>query len=321
MLLRRALVLTLSLCALGLPVGAQAPGGTSRPFLGVTVTDRTFTTPRPARMLVAQVDLSTPGIRVAVSPPGGARETVRETTLAFLTRQGAQLAVNGHFFLPFPSDEADAWLVGLAASEGRSYSPFEHPLQNFAIVPDAPALVFDRRHRARIAPKRPGANATRVAGRGQVWNAVAGSAQILTNGAVTIPVYLDDAHPSGTLTPGPDGRYDNSRSWYDLVTARTVVGLSRNRKVLTLVTVDGRAGVSGLTPREIADVLVREFGVWNAINLDGGGSTTMAWRDPTTGLPALLNAPSDGVDGRRVGSSLAVFARAAPTADAKGPRP
>ncbi len=320
MLLRRALAVVLALGALALPAAGQAPDAT-RPFLGVTLTDRTFTTPRPARMLVAQVDLTAPGIRVTVTPPGGARETVRETTRAFLERSGAQLAVNAHFFLPFPSDEDEVWLIGLAASAGRIYSAFERPSQSFAIVADAPALVFDRRHRARIVPKQPGAEATRVRGRGRIWHAVAGSAQIVTSGAVTIPVYRDDAHPTGTLTPGPDGRYDHRRSWYDLVTARTVVGLSRNRKVLTLTTVDGRVGVSGLTPREIAEMLVREFGVWDALNLDGGGSTTMAWRDPATGLAALLNAPSDGVDGRRVGSSLAVFARPVPTAGAKGPRP
>ena len=165
MLFRRALVVVLALGTLALPAAGQAPG-TTRPFLGVTLTDRTFTTPRPARMLVAQVDLNAPGIRVTVTPPGGARETVRETPLAFLTRQGAQLAVNGHFFLPFPSDEADAWLVGLAASDGRVYSVFEHPEQSFAIGPDAPALVCAGSHRARPAPKRPGADAARVARRG-----------------------------------------------------------------------------------------------------------------------------------------------------------
>lgn len=319
MLLRRALVLTFAAWALALPAPGQT-SGTTRPFLGVTLTDRAVTTPRPARMLVAQVDLRAPGIRVTVSPPGGTREAVRETTLAFLTRQSAQLAVNAHFFLPFPSDEPDAWVIGLAASEGQVYSTFETPSQSFAILADAPALRLDRRQRARIVHRRPGSPATRVRERGTVWNAVAGSAQIVTRGRITIPVYRDAAHPAGPLTPGPDGRYDNQRSWYDLITARTVVGLSRNRRILTLVAVDGRAGVSGLTPREIAAILVREFGVWDALNLDGGGSTTMAWRDPATGRPALLNAPSDGPDGRRVATSLAVFARPVPATDATARR-
>ncbi len=309
-MLRRTVVVVLACWGLGLAAQGQ-PAGATRPFLGVTLTERTFTSPRPARMLVAQVDLSAPGIRVTVSPPGGTREAVRETTLDFLTRQGAQLAVNGHFFLPFPSDEADAWTVGLAASEGRIYSAFEAATQSFAILAEAPALRFDRRQRARIVHRRPGGAATSVRERGAIWNAVAGSAQIATGGRITIPVYRDAAHPGGALTPDPDGRYDNTRSWYDLATARTVVGLSRHRRTLTLVTVDGRAGVSGLTPREIAEILIGEFAVWDALNLDGGGSTTMAWQDPVTGQPALLNTPSDGPAGRRVATSLAVFARPA----------
>ena len=311
MWIRRLLVLGLALWALVLPGAAQAPL-TTRPFLGVTLTDVAVAVPRPARMLVAQVDLAAPGIRITVSPPGGTREAVRETTLDFLTRTGAQLAVNAHFFLPFPSGELDAWLIGLAAAEGRVYSAFETPEQDFALVADAPALRFDRRQRARIVHRRPGGDGRRVRERGDVWNAVAGSAQILTAGVVTIPAYRDGAHPAGALRPGPDGRYDNARSWYDLVTSRTVAGLSKHRRTLTLATVDGRVGVAGLTPAEIATRLARDFGVWDAINLDGGGSTTMAWRDPATGQPALRNTPTDGPRGRAVASSLAVFARPAP---------
>jgi exopolysaccharide biosynthesis protein len=48
--------------------------------------------------------------------------------------------------------------------------------------------------------------------------------------------------------------------------------------------------------------------VWNALNLDGGGSTTIAWADPATGEPAVLNASSDSPDGRSVATSLTVFA-------------
>lgn len=305
--------LAVALWLLTLPGAAQGPAA-RRPYLGVTLTDLAIATPRPARMLVAQVDLTAPGIRIAVSPPAGTREAVRETTLDFLTRSGAQLAVNAHFFLPFPSDDLDAWLIGLAASEGRVYSAFETPQQDFAIVADAPALRFDRRQRARIVHRRPGADPTRVRERGDVWNAVAGSAQILTQGVVTIPGYRDATHPTAALRPGPDGRYSRERSWYDLITSRTVAGLSKHRRTLTLAVVDGQVGVRGLTPAEIAARLARDFGVWDAINLDGGGSTTMAWRDPATRQPGLLNTPTDGARGRAVASSLAVFARpAAPT--------
>lgn len=282
-----------------------------RPWPGVTLTERVFVAPRPARLIVAQVALDTPGLRVIVTPPSGGRETVRETTLEFLARTGAHLAVNAHFFLPFPSGDAEAFVIGLAAADGRVYSTFETPEQAYAIVADAPALHFDARNRARVARRRRGRDAARVDGRGRVWNAVAGSAQILTSGRVTIPRYRDAAHPGAALVPGPEGRYDTGRSWYDVVTSRTIAGVSRSGRVLTLAVVAGRAGVEGLTPGEIAEVLRRDFAVWDAINLDGGGSTTMAWRDPATGAPALLNTPTDATGARRVASSLAIIAPAA----------
>ncbi|MEZ5419780.1 MAG: phosphodiester glycosidase family protein [Vicinamibacterales bacterium] len=297
------------------PWGAAGPTAQAtpptRPFAGVTLTERRIVAPRPARLIVAQVDLKTPGVRVAVSPPAGSRETVRETTLAYLSRTGAQLAVNAHFFLPFPSDEPDAWVIGLAAAEGRVYRASSIRNRTSRSCRTRRPLNIDAANRARIVHRRPGGEATRVRERVRLWNAVAGSAQILTGGRVTIPGYRDAAHPRGVLRPGPDGRYDAGRSWHDLITSRTVAGLSRNRRVLTLAVVQGRAGVEGLTLAELAALLRRDFGVWDALNLDGGGSTAMAWRDPATGRPALLNVPTDGADGRRVASSLAVFAPSA----------
>ena len=53
-------------------------------------------------------------------------------------------------------------------------------------------------------------------------------------------------------------------------------------------------------------------GVWNALNLDGGGSTSMAMEDPATHNRSIVNVSSDNPAGRSVGSSLAVFARPNP---------
>jgi exopolysaccharide biosynthesis protein len=95
-----------------------------------------------------------------------------------------------------------------------------------------------------------------------------------------------------------------------VTTARTAAGLSRDNRTLTLFTVDVRGGSEGMRLSEVAAVLIKDYRVWNAINLDGGGSTTMAWEDPATGAAARLNASSDeNPQGRAVASSLAVFAR------------
>jgi len=310
---RAGLLAALWLLATALPA---ADTRVSHPYAGITLVERSESLPRPIRMHIAQIDTRAPGVRFKVSSPGGTRETVRQRTLQFLEAEGAQLAVNGHFFLPFPSTDTDAWVIGLAASEGRVYSSFETPEQSFALVADAPALNLDPRGRPRIVHRNGRrADGVHVRERVRLWNAVAGSAQIVTDGRVTIPIYRDASHPQGALTPGSTAAYSNDKSWYDVTTARTVAGVSRDRRVLTLFTVDVRGGSEGMRLAEIATLLVREYGVWNAINLDGGGSTTMAWRNPETGDAELLNVPSDGnPTGRAVASSLAVFARRLPGA-------
>ena len=64
--------------------------------------------------------------------------------------------------------------------------------------------------------------------------------------------------------------------WYRAVQARTAIGLSQDGRTRTLLTVDKSGGSEGMQVGEVADVLRRDYGVWDALNLDGGGSTT--WR-------------------------------------------
>ncbi|MEW6319499.1 MAG: phosphodiester glycosidase family protein [Acidobacteriota bacterium] len=289
---------------------AAAPSAT-RPWIGVSLIERAETAPRPVRFHVVQIDLSAPGVRLEVSGPAGARETVRQTTVEFLRTRGAQLAVNAHFFLPFPSDDREAWVIGLAASNGRVYSGFELPEQRFALVPYAPALNIDPRNRARIVHHDPrGRDGRRVRERVRLWNAVSGSAQIVTEGRVTIPRYAGPDAPDGVLVAGAG--YSAERSWYEVPNARTIVGLSRDGRRLTIFVVDRAGGSEGLKVGEAAAILADEYGVWNALNLDGGGSTSLAWENPATGAAEFLNQPAGGPAGRAVATSLAVFARRAP---------
>jgi hypothetical protein len=82
-------------------------------------------------MHVVQIDLTAPGLRFKVTPPSDSRETPRQTTFEFLRGEGAQVATNAHSFLPFPSSDTEAWVIGLAASDGKVYSAFEAPQQSF----------------------------------------------------------------------------------------------------------------------------------------------------------------------------------------------
>jgi exopolysaccharide biosynthesis protein len=298
------IALSLTLCA-----GAAAGQTVLRPFVGVTHTIRADSAPRQLNMHIVSIDLTAPGIRVVVTPPGGPRETVRQTTLQFLEESRAQVAVNAHFFLPFPSANPFASLIGLAASNGVVYSAFEAPEQSYAIVARAPAINIDRRNRAAIVHARGGRSDTSVAERTTLWNVVSGSAQIVTNGVKTIPAY-GGPHEDAALSAGGPGDYSNSRSWYDQLNARTAIALANRQRTLILFTVDRASGSLGMSVGEVADLLIRDYKVEQALNLDGGGSTTLTMEDPATRRRRIVNVPSENPDGRPVGSSLAVFASA-----------
>ena len=289
---------------------AAAPRTTTHPYAGLTYIEASTTTPRPIRTHVIQVDLRASGIRLTLTPPAGPRETIRQSSAAFVSEVHAQAGINGHFFLPFPSTDTSAWLIGLAASEGRVFSAFETPEQAYALVADAPAINIDRRNHASIVhrdPAQPDGRHVREAV--ELWTTVAGSAEIVTDGVVTIPHYRDAAHPEAVLTPGGPRDYADGHSWYDVVTARSAIGLSRDGRTLTLFTVDARGGSDGMSVGEVAAWLIDKFAVWNALNVDGGGSTSLVLADPATGKAALVNTSSDNPNGRAVGSTLAVFAR------------
>jgi hypothetical protein len=280
-----------------------------RPFVGVEHVIRTEASPRPLRIHVVKIDLTAPGIRFKLTPPAGTRETVRQTTLDFLKQEGAQIAVNGHFFIPFPSADSNAWLVGFAASDGVVYSGCEEPAQSYAILAAAPALNIDPANRAAIVHCDPASeDGKRILEPVMIGTALAGSAQIVTGGVKTIPGY------AGLLTPGGPSNYSAEKSWYDQFNARTAIGLSQDGRALVLFTVDARGGSAGMSVGEVADMLIRDYGVCNALNLDGGGSTTLAMTD-AGGKGSIINTPSEDAQGRAVGSNLAVFANPTPSAE------
>ena len=75
---------------------------------------------------------------------------------------------------------------------------------------------------------------------------------------------------------------------------RTAIGTSKDDETLYLVTVDGRQKSSiGMTQQELAEFLL-DIDVYNAINLDGGGSTTMLARKLGDTTLSTINSPSGG---------------------------
>jgi hypothetical protein len=91
---------------------------------------------------------------------------------------------------------------------------------------------------------------------------------------------------------------------------RTAVGFSADGKKMFLLTVDGRQApyLLGLNLKDLAAIL-KEMGAYNALNLDGGGSSTMLAREPGTDELDVENQPSDGAE-RLVPNGLALYAPA-----------
>lgn len=87
---------------------------------------------------------------------------------------------------------------------------------------------------------------------------------------------------------------------------RTAAGISADGRQIRLVVVDGRSEAStGMSLREIAELLT-SFGATDGVNLDGGGSSTMAVRAPGDDLATVRNVPSDG-EQRQVANGVGVF--------------
>ncbi|WBB70732.1 phosphodiester glycosidase family protein [Micromonospora sp. WMMD812] len=87
---------------------------------------------------------------------------------------------------------------------------------------------------------------------------------------------------------------------------RSSAGVSADGRTVYLVALAGRAPASaGFTIAELAD-LMRSLGADAAVNLDGGGSTTIAVREPGQTAATARNNPSDGTE-RAVANGIGIF--------------
>lgn len=251
------------------------------PFVGVTYSHVEYSIgARPVVYDLIDIDPSAPGISFKVTESNGADpgDVNRETTREFVEREGAQIGINAGFFSPSGDQYVSgdpANIAGLAASNGDVYHAWSSAWAAINIKADNTIQFLD---------SDPG-NAA--------YNAVAGNYRLVRDGVA------GDFHGSGD----------------DIPNARSALAID-GRGHLLLLTVDGRNlnHSLGHTINELADLLVNKLGAKQAINLDGGGSSTLVMAD--RGAPRLVNVPVGlglvpGTE-RPVATNIAVFAR--PTA-------
>jgi exopolysaccharide biosynthesis protein len=74
---------------------------------------------------------------------------------------------------------------------------------------------------------------------------------------------------------------------------RTAVALTRSNRLL-LITVDGRSvNSAGMSAKELTEFLEKWFNPSHALNMDGGGSTTMYIKGSGESLTDVVNYPTD----------------------------
>ncbi|MGW0238821.1 phosphodiester glycosidase family protein, partial [Streptomyces sp. NPDC002996] len=88
---------------------------------------------------------------------------------------------------------------------------------------------------------------------------------------------------------------------------RTAVGFSEDGRSMQIITVDGRQADSGGVTLTELGLMMKKAGAHSALNLDGGGSSTLLAREPGSDTLQVENSPSDGSE-RQVPNGLALTA-------------
>ncbi len=228
---------------------------------GITYQRRALSVPRPIMVHIVDIDLTRTGYAWFVTPPvnPGERMTTAMTTSNLAKRFGLKIAVNGSHFLPFRSETP--WdfyphagdqvdIMGYAKSDGRLYAENR---------PQWPKFCFDERR-------------VYVCGLIQLQEA----AQAIAGGRLLLRWEQVSPNMDGPLPSEP--------------LPRTVIGYNAEGDRAWLMVVDGRQkGYSeGMSLFELGEYL-RELGAEFALNLDGGGSSTLVAE--IDGRYRILNAP------------------------------
>jgi phosphodiester glycosidase len=161
----------------------------------------------------------------------------------------------------------ELWIDG----RRRSHVPFPAPWGDVrgSLLLDADGITIDRRA---ALPARPDGDLLQAG-------------PVLVAGGQTTPDLASDVEGFGAGSGQfdsdiTDGRYPRAAIGYDDTYVYAVV-------------VDGRSdGDAGMSLTELADFMSERLGVTAALNLDGGGSATLAARDPE-GAFHVINNPMD----------------------------
>jgi len=236
---------------------------------GIFIHSETRTNP-PTRLFVATFNLKNPKLHLRVAPGGpdpdgdGKWETTLMEPTRIAAREHFDFVVNGDFFDVQAVKDAEGTNSGYRAGQwALTVGPAMTDGKTWSTCTNArPCFVVQTNQSVAIKMlTRPAADD---------WEVIGGNV-ILVQDGVAISHTNQVRHP------------------------RTAVGFDAARRNLVVMVVDGRKpGIAvGMTYDELAAEMLR-LGCHDAVNLDGGGSSVMAVREPATGRMKILNEPTDG---------------------------
>ena len=228
-------------------------------FKGIAYKRDYDSTIRPTIIHTVTIDLSTPGIKVLVTPPQniGKNSITSRSTSQFLQEFRLQLAINANYFHPFaentpwdyyPHSGDPTSVIGQAISNGKGYAKGDRNWGVLCILENNRAQILDSGN----CPVN-------------TQQGVAGKDILIVDGIVNPKLDEDKPYP------------------------RVAVATNKAGNILWLIAVDGKQPLysEGVTVAELTHI-VSKLGAYTALSLDGGGSTTLVMAN---NQPKLLNAP------------------------------
>lgn len=289
-----ALVLAAAvLAAVPAPASLQAPEQVADGVQLFRVTDpELLTPPGPISVQALRLDPKRVELRTALA---GERLPMKATVEEIARRDGALAAINAGFFVV-----ASGRAAGFLKVDGLLISPSARPRGAVGILGRTwrrpMRLVFDQLAVGAPTAGQPrGRYAPRLGTSARDWasarHAVGGAGLLVKQGR--------------NMTPDDWKREELAPGFTSMRHPRTVIGIDE-AGAIWLVAVDGRNPLSslGMDFGELQN-LARRLALRDALNLDGGGSTTLVVRGE------VVNRPSDPAGPRPVTDAILVFPRRA----------
>ena len=232
-------------------------------FQGISYSRIIQLKPRHLVIHIVNIDLDVKGIKFFVTPENKTKgySLAAQTTSKFLKKYGTQVAINASGFHPWYANGP----LFYYPHRGDPVDPLGIIISNGNAYslgdPNEKTIYFSKDNKVSIDKPLPDA-----------FNAISGFSVLLRDG--------------NTIGEGVGWQYN--------IEPRSSIGIDKSGRLLSLFVIDGRQPnySKGVSLKELSQIMLKN-GCYNALNLDGGGSSTLVC-EGVDGNPEILNSPIHG---------------------------